>query len=387
MLQNKIKKIRIIGCGISGATLANLLAKKGWVVDIYEKNDFVGGNCFDSKNEDGILIHNFGPHIFHTSNEEVYHFISQYTTLNSYVNKVLVYLDSKTFPLPINFESINTIMGNKSKKIIDTLKRLFSNKKTITLFDLQKVQNPLLDDFANYIFKNVYANYSTKMWGLKFNQIDKSTINRVKIVLGYDHNYFPEDKYQGLPINGYTEMIKKMINHKNIHLHLNIDVKDHLKITDKMEWDKKQINGPIVYCGSLDELFNYRYGVLPYRSLNIKFQTYKLESFQQVAVINYPADQKMTRICEYKKMTFQKSYKTTISKEYPGKFELDSKVFNKRYYPIINSKNLSLYNKYLSLLLPFKKVYCLGRLAQYKYFDMDDAIAEAFLLAKEINNA
>lgn len=226
------------------------------------------------------------------------------------------------------------------------------------------------------------------MWGVDITKIDINTINRVKIVLGYQHNYFPEDKYQGLPIGGYTKMISKMLKHKNIKVHFNFDAAKHIKFSNGIIFNNKKTNIPVIYCGALDDLLNYKYGHLPYRSLDIKFKTFNKNHFQENAVINYPADPRMTRICEYKYMTLQiKNKATTISKEYPGAFSKTSTVFNKRYYPIINQKNIVIYNKYAKYFSKFKNFYALGRLAQYKYFDMDDAIKCAIKLAKDLANA
>lgn len=382
-----MKKIIIVGSGISGSTLANVLANKGWDVSIYEKNSFVGGNCFDYFDDNGILIHKFGPHIFHTNCDEVFNFISKFTTLSKYQHKVLANVENKLFPLPINFKSIEIIMGNESNEIINSLKDLFHDKKTVTLFELKQTNNSLINKFVDWVSKNVYFNYSSKMWGTKFENIDPNTINRVKIVLGYNHNYFPEDKYQGLPIDGYTKMIEAMLNHRNITIYKNVNALEHLQFQKKILWDSNEISCPVVYCGALDEAFKYKYGMLPYRSLDIRFENLAKEQFQGAAVINYPADQSMTRIAEYKLMTLQKAKTTTISKEYPGEFELNSSCFNQRYYPIINDKNVSIYQKYVNEFKKYNNFYPLGRLAQYKYFDIDDAIKQAIDLAKELDNA
>ncbi len=382
-----MKKIKIIGAGISGVALANVLANNGWKVDIYEKKPYVGGNCYDLRNNN-ILIHKFGPHIFHTDKKEIYDFISKFCSLNGYVNKVFVKTNSKTFPLPINFKSIRKICGVKANKIIHILKTKFPGKKTITLFDAQKINDVNVKDFIKWIGNNVYFNYSQKMWGVKFSQIDPKTINRVKIVLGTEHNYFPDDRYQGLPKDGYTKMIQKMLSHRNIKLHLNYDALKHIELKKQLFWDKEKCGTPIVYCGPLDEVFKFKYGMLPYRSLDIHFKLFNKTHFQKSGVVNYPSHPKMTRIAEYKYLTKQKIFgKTIISEEYPGEFKPKSKKFNVRYYPIINNKNLNLYKKYFLLAKKYKNFYPLGRLAQYKYFDMDDAIENALLLAKRLLNA
>ena len=383
MTNNKI--IHIFGAGISGCTLARLYASKGYKVNLYEKKGYVGGNCYDFYDKHGVLVHLYGPHIFHTNNEDVFNFIKDYTTLNSYKNKVLVNVKNKLIPLPINFTSIKVIDPVHADEIINILKEKFPNQKTITIFDLKSIDNEHVKSLTDFIFANVYANYSSKMWGVKFEEINPAIINRVKVCLDYESDYFPEDKYQGLPVDGYTKMIENIIKHENINLILN---SQHvLSIKDNQTFiDNELITQPIFYCGPIDELFNYQFGQLPYRSLQIKFETHNVDSFQQVGVVNYPADPTMTRITEYKKMSLQNIKNiTTISKEYPGQFDLNSQQFNTRYYPIVNEKNTNLYCQYQDLAKQISNLHLIGRLAEYKYYDMDDAIISVFDKFKKIN--
>ncbi len=382
----KSKTVYIFGAGISGCTLARKLADANYKVNLYEKNKFVGGNCYDFNDKNKVLIHKFGPHIFHTSDKKVVNFINKFTKLNSFKNEVLSNVDNKLIPLPINFDSIKLIDPKNAQYIIKKLKKEFPNKKTITFFEFRNVKDSKVKQMSDYIFKNMYANYSSKMWGTKFENISPDTINRVKICLSYNRSYFPDDKYQGLPVKGYTNMINKIINHKNINLVLNSKQKLSLK-NNKTYIDNKQTNDPIFYCGSIDELFSFKYGILPYRSLDIKFESFNKNSYQENAVINYPADKAMTRIAEYKKMTLQKLSKaTTISKEFPGQFSPKSKKFGVRYYPIKNDKNIATYNKYAEELRKFKNIHSLGRLAEYKYYDMDEAIASALAIFERLFN-
>lgn len=383
-----MKEAIIVGSGISGATLANYLANKGWRITVFEKNNHIGGNCYDYIDRNGILIHKYGPHIFHTNNKVVYDFVKKFGKFNSYKHKVLVNVDNKIFPLPINFESIRIIMKDKAEEIINILLKSFPNQEYITIFDLKKIKSKSITKFTNWIAKNVYFNYSSKMWGTKFEKIDPNTISRVKIILSDLHNYFPDDKYQGLPCGGYTNMIKKMLHHKNIKVLTNVNALDYLKINRKILWQNKEVKTPIIYCGPIDELLNYKFGMLQYRSLDIRFEHLNEIKHQNAAVVNYPAHASMTRITEYKIMTKQKSKSTTISREYPGSFKLNSKKFGQRYYPIINNENTKLYQKYVNVLKKqSKNIYLLGRLAQYKYFDMDDAIQQALELGKRLDNA
>ena len=234
MTNNKI--IHIFGAGISGCTLARLYASKGYKVNLYEKKGYVGGNCYDFYDEHGVLVHLYGPHIFHTNNEDVFNFIKDYTTLNSYKNKVLVNVKNKLIPLPINFTSIKVIDPVHADEIINILKEKFPNQKTITIFDLKSIDNEHVKSLTDFIFANVYANYSSKMWGVKFEEINPAIINRVKVCLDYESDYFPEDKYQGLPVDGYTKMIENIIKHENINLILNsqhvLSIKDNQTFID-----------------------------------------------------------------------------------------------------------------------------------------------------------
>lgn len=388
--KNSIKKEAIfVGCGISSATLAHQLAQKGYQIIIYEKNSFIGGNCYDYWDRHNVLVHKYGPHIFHTSDAEVYEFFCKFTKLNHFVNKVLVKVNDLCFPLPINFTSIKIICPKNASYIINFLKNSFKNQKTVSLYDIKKINDKKIKSFVDYILKNVFFNYTAKMWGIPFEKIDPSTINRVQIVLSYEHNYFPNDKWQGLPEDGYTEAIRRMVKHPNIKLMLNTNCFKKLKF----DFDKKVIlhnkqvfNGPVFYCGPLDKALNYKFGQLPYRSLNIEFESIKKPSYQETAVINYPGHKTMTRITEYKHMTLNKNNNpnwTTISKEYPSQFDEKSDKFNNRYYPIQSQKNQALYTKYLNVFKQFKNFYPLGRLAQYRYYDMDDAIKHALMFAKE----
>ncbi len=388
-LNNKF--IDIYGAGISGSTLARLCAEKGYIVNVYEKKKNIGGNCFDFLNKHNIYIHEFGPHIFHTNNDEVYNFCKKYTKINNFIHRVKCCTkyngEKKVFPLPINFNSIKIIFGIKiSKIIINKLKDKFPHQTDITLYELNKqINDKYLKLLYDFLFKNVYANYTSKMWGITIDKIDKNVINRIKIVLSYKDTYFPNDKYQFIPKEGYTSLIKNILNHKNITVHIN--AKHKIKfLNNKIYVNNKINNNLIFYCGSVDELLNYKFGKLPYRSLNIKFKNIKCASFQDRPVINYPQDKSMTRITEYKKFLNRISVYTTISKEYPGAYDPNDKKFNIKFYPINNKKNDAILNRYKLFLNKYKNFKLLGRLAEYKYFDMDDAIINAFDIFKKCFN-
>jgi UDP-galactopyranose mutase len=216
-------------------------------------------------------------------------------------------------------------------------------------------------------------------------KIDHNVINRVKIILSHERNYFPDDKYQGLPVDGYTAMFKKMLDHPNITVQLKANAEKIMQLKNhKIYIKRKLFKGQVFYSGTVDQLFNYKMGRLTFRSLHFAFHTYFYQSFQPTANVNYPADPKMTRICEYKKMTFQKAKVTTISKEYPGAYKSNSKQFNVPYYPINNQTNNAVLQRYTENVKKYPQLHMIGRLGQYKYYDMDDAIEAAMCLFDQI---
>ena len=374
------KTIEIFGTGISGCTIARLYAEKGYKVNFYESKKNIGGNCYDFLDKE-IYVHKFGPHIFHTSNKDVINFVKKFAKFNGYKHRVLVNVKSKVVPLPINFQSIKDLFGKKSLEIIKLLKKNFKNKPFVTLYELMAIKDDIIQEFTKFLYNNVYGNYTSKMWGVPLEKIDPNVISRVKIILSNVDNYFPEDKFQGLPSDGYTNMMKNMINHKNIKLFLNS--KKQITFKGKNIYIDGILNkNQIFYSGPIDQLLNFKFGVLPYRSLDIKFETIAKESFQDASVVNYPAHKSMTRISEYKKMTLQSSKYTIISKEYPGKYDAKSKKFCNRYYPIHNKNSKLIYKKYCNYLKKFSNFHMLGRLAEYRYYDMDDAIANAISIFK-----
>ena len=265
------KTIEIFGTGISGCTIARLYAEKGYKVNFYESKKNIGGNCYDFLDKE-IYVHKFGPHIFHTSNKDVINFVKKFAKFNGYKHRVLVNVKSKVVPLPINFQGIKDLFGKKSLEIIKLLKKNFKNKPFVTLYELMAIKDDVIQEFTKFLYNNVYGNYTSKMWGVPLEKIDPNVISRVKIILSNVDNYFPEDKFQGLPSDGYTNMMKNMINHKNIKLFLNS--KKQITFKGKNIYiDGILSKNQIFYSGPIDQLLNFKFGVLPYRSLDIKFAT------------------------------------------------------------------------------------------------------------------
>jgi len=365
-----MKKILIVGAGITGITLGERFASKGWNILILEKRNHIGGNCYDFKNRYGILIHKYGPHIFHTKYKEVWDYLSQFTRWIPYVHKVLGYIDKKFVPIPFNLNTLYQLLPEKAKKLEKKLIENFRYGTKIPILELRKTKDRELKDLADFIYQKIYFGYSKKQWGKPPEKMDPSITSRVPVVISRDNRYF-HDKYQGIPKEGYTKMFEKMLKNKNIEVKLNIDFK---KFKEKIKYDI------LFYTGPIDEFFNFKFGKLKYRFLKMKFKTLNKESYQPAAQVNYPdLKYKFTRIAEFKKYTQKKTKKTTIGFEYPG---------NKGFmaYPFLDEKNKKIFQKYWKEAERLKKknIYFAGRLAEYKYYNMDEAVKNGLTLFKKI---
>ena len=362
----------IVGAGFSGATIANLIATKlNEQVIVIDKKGHIAGNCFDYFDENGICIHKYGSHIFHTNSEKVWNYVNQFTHFNQYEHKVLANIDGKEVNIPFNFNTLYDVFPeNFAKKLEQKLLNFFQINTKVPILEFKRQADEDLKFLAEYIYEKVFLHYTTKQWGVSPDQINEAVTARVPVYIGKDNRYF-QDKYQGIPINGYTDIVEKMLNHSNIEV----------KLDTEFDINNAQAKR-IFYTGSIDELFNYKYGILPYRSVYFETELLAQEFYQQNAVINYPsANFKFTRIHEYKYYLNNKSEKTFVAKEFSEAFELGK---NERYYPINKEENLTLYEKYIEEAKKIPNLYLLGRLGDYKYYDMDKAILRAIELFEEL---
>ena len=384
----------VVGAGFAGATIAervaNELNKKVLVID---KRDNIGGNMYDYIDENGILIHKYGPHLFHTNLENVYNYLKGFGEWFFYEHRVLGKVNGKIVPIPFNITSIEKSFDKeKADKLIGILKREFGTDKKIPILELRKYPDKDVNELAEYIYENVFLYYTMKQWGQTPDEIDPNVTNRVPVFVSKDDRYF-QDKYQFMPKGGYTKIFEKMLDSKNIEVRLGVDAKEVLIVKDnKIYFEGQEFKGTVIYTGAIDEFFDYEYGSLPYRSLQFEFETINKEYFQKVGTVNYPTkEDKFTRITEFKHMTMEnaKTPKTTIMREYPRAYDRNNDKANIPYYPIVNDDNMNLYNKYLEKASKIPNFYLIGRLAQYKYFNMDLVINEALKLfeqLKEENN-
>jgi UDP-galactopyranose mutase len=372
----------VVGSGLAGVVIAKQIATKlNKKVLIIEKRNHIGGNCFDFKDENNILIHKYGPHLFHTNDKEVVNYLSNFTSWDIYNHEVLCFIDGKKVPIPFNFNTLYEVFPKQKAKILEQkLLENFEYNSKIPILELKKSSDKDLTFLADFIYEKIFVNYTAKQWGMKPEDMDSTVTARVPVFIGRDNRYF-NDSYQMLPKNGYTKMIEKMINHKNIKLMLNTDFKEVCRLENENFYlFDKQFEGKIIYTGQIDELFDYKFGELPYGSVDMKFETVEQEFYQEKATINYPNDYDFTRITEFKHIHPSNSSKTTILKEYPQEYKIGE---NTPYYPIFTSLNQEKYNQYLEYSKSFKNLVLVGRLAEYKYYDMDDIVKRALEVFKE----
>lgn len=355
----------IVGAGFSGAVMAERLASQlDKRVLLVEKRGHVGGNAYDCYDEHGILIHKYGPHIFHTNYEDVWLYLSQFTEWNGYVHRVLACVDGKKVPIPINQTTVNMLLNKDFSE--DEVRGYFDSVR-VKVKEIKDARDVVISQVGEFFYERFFKNYTFKQWGLYPEKLSPEVTRRIPVRFDRNDHYF-SDRYQGLPSDGYTRLFERMLNHKNISIMLKTDYRD---IIDDIKFDK------LIYTGPVDYFFDYKYGKLPYRSLRFEFETHNKPYYQEVAVVNYPNDHAFTRITEFKHMTFQKHPKTTIVKEYPvGEGD--------PYYPIPMEEAVNLYNRYRSDAQRQNSVYFIGRLAEYKYYNMDQAVKRALELFEAI---
>lgn len=354
----KFKNV-IVGAGFAGSIAARKIAEeKNEKVLIIEKRNHIGGNAYDYYNEDGILVHKYGPHIFHTNNKEVWDYLSRFTEWRLYQHKVKAYVDGRFVPMPINLDTINMLYGTDydSNNI-----QAFFDKVKVVKDEIKNSEDMVVCKVGTELYEKFFKAYTKKQWGVYPDELTPEVTARIPVRTNRDDRYFT-DKYQGIPKYGYTRMFENILDHPNISIMLNTNFFD---IKDEIEYEK------LIYTGCIDEFFNYKYGKLPYRSLKFEFETFDKPYYQEVGTVNYPNDYDFTRITEFKHLTGQDSKKTTIVKEYPTSE-------GEPYYPVPSESNALILDKYENEAKTMKDVLFIGRLANYKYYNMDKVVETVF---------
>jgi UDP-galactopyranose mutase len=357
----------IVGAGISGIVLAERLASIGKQVLIIDQKEHIGGNCFDYYDSAGVLIHKYGPHYFRTNSQKVIDYLSKFTLWIPHKYKVKVRINNSLYPFPINRKTFE-IFFNKEFSSEKEFKEFINSLKDLSIVDPSNAEEQVLKNFGKEIFKSFFKGYTEKQWGIDPKKLDVSVTARIPVRYDYNENYFNEE-FQAMPKEGYTEMFKKMLLSKNITLKLNT------------KYEKKYFDlaKKIIWTGRIDSFFDFKYGKLPYRSLKFIFVNFfNKELIQEEGQINYPSKEvPYTRIVEIKHVTHQKINNTTLCLEVPS-----SK--GNPYYPIPNKKNYELYDLYLKESLKLKNIYFIGRLANYKYLNMDQCVENSLSLFQKI---
>ncbi|MGX5699150.1 UDP-galactopyranose mutase [Acinetobacter kookii] len=349
----------IIGAGFAGSICARELAEAGHRITIIDKRPHIAGNAFDAKDEHGILIHQYGPHIFHTNSERIFNYLSQFTQWRPYEHRVRGVVNGQEYPFPINRDTLNQLydLDLTEEEAAEYFEKVREPKeKVLTSEDV------VLNSVGRDLYEKFFLNYTKKQWGLDPYQLKAGVAARIPTRTNTDDRYFT-DTYQAMPLHGYTAMFENMLKHPNITVKLSTDYKDLL--AQGVEYDH------LIYTGCIDEFYDYKFGKLPYRSLRFEHQHLEnTEQYQSVGTINYPNDFEFTRITEFKHLTGQQHPDTSIIREYPT-------AEGDPYYPIPRDENEALFKKYKSLADCEKNVTFVGRLAEYRYYNMDQVVGAA----------
>jgi UDP-galactopyranose mutase len=386
----KMPELIVVGSGFSGAVFAREMAGYGKEVLVIEKRPHVGGNMYEEQRGNGVRVHKYGPHIFHTGSLDVWNYIKQYSEWVDYNHCVVGKIDGTYIPIPFNFSSIDMSFDEqKANELKQLLTGLFGENKRVSIFELLHSDTALIKELGNYVLEKIFLHYTAKQWGIPAEQIDAETINRLPVVIGYDNRYF-QDPIQAMPKEGYNTLFHNLLDHKNIKIVLNTNAKDTIKLDlriKKIKFDGRVFKGILFFTGAVDEFLDYQFGPLHYRSLNLVFEDLDCENFQDFPVVNYPCSEKWTRITEFKHFPpgvgEENKEKTTILKEIPLEFKAGQ---NEPFYPVINGKTNLVYEKYADRLRRFDGIVLCGRLAEFKYYNMDAAIERALFFSERIRS-
>ncbi len=362
--------IVIVGAGISGAVLAQCYATMGKKVLVLEKRDHIAGNCYDYIDENGILVSKYGAHLFHTNDEDVWQYVNRFAQWYEWEHKVLAKVDGQLVPIPVNITTVNKLFGLALETEGQMLQWLQANK--IPIANPGNGHEAVISKVGPELYEKMFRHYTKKQWDKYPEELDASVLERIPVRTNFDDRYF-SDKYQALPVGGYTRMFERILDHENIEVRLNtdfFDIREQLGVFEKL-----------FYTGPIDRFFDFRHSLdekLEYRSINFVSETIDREFFQENSVVNYPGmEVSFTRIVEYKHFGHQKSDKTTIVREYT----VDE---GDPYYPVPNARNQAIYEKYRAEAEKLTDIYFVGRLANYKYFNMDQAFKNALDLFREL---
>lgn len=358
----------IVGAGFAGSVLAERLAREdGARVLIIDKRPHIAGNAFDTYDESGILIHRYGPHIFHANAPEIIEYLSRFTEWRPYQHRVLASVEGRLVPIPINLDTINTLFGLSlnSDELASYFERVAEPRDRILT-----AEDAVVSKVGRHLYNTFFRGYTRKQWGVDPSELDAQVTARIPTRTNRDDRYFT-DRFQLMPRHGYSRMFERMLDHPNIKIMLNTDYRE---IEDFVPYRE------LIWTGPIDEYFGRQFGALPYRSLQFRFETHDTEQFQPVGTINFPNDYEFTRVTEFKHLTGQQHPKTTVVYEYPT-------AEGDPYYPIPRKENAERYKAYAALAEQTPNVHFAGRLGTYQYYNMDQVVAQALALWRRIRSS
>ena len=338
---------------------------------------------YDYIDSHNIRVHKYGPHIFHTNNEDVWKFVNRFEEWQPFKLVCGASWDGKYTPTAFNFKTIDVFYSPEdAKRLKKKLLEAYPGKKSATVVEVLENPDPDIRGYAEFLFKNDYAPYTAKQWGISPHEIDPYVLRRVPIRFSYEKSYFT-DKYEAMPIHGYTQMFENMLKHVNIKVKLCVDALHHIRVRNgQVLFNGIQTSDTIIYTGTLDELFDYQFGKLPYRSLRFEWKYELIDSLQEAPVVAYPQEPGYTRITEYKKLPVQDISGTSYAVEYPLPYKLEESV--EPYYPVPTEKSMAMYSKYKNIVDRTERLVICGRLADFKYYNMDQVISRAINVAEGI---
>lgn len=383
-------RIVVVGAGFSGSIIARRIAEDmGRHIEIIERRPHIGGNAYDEYDEKtGILVQRYGPHYLNTNKYSVIKFVKQYAELFPHDAKLLSFIDGNYVQLPFNFRTMRQLVGDeKAEGLLASLRKAFCGRDRVPIMELLKSDDPAVREYGNLLFDKAYKTYTAKMWGIGVDEIDRSVLERVPMAMSYDGRYLNKD-FQYLPVKGFTEIFRNMLDHPNITVTVNEDALTHISLDEsrrRVLYDGEEIEC-LVFTGPIDELFGMKYGALPYRSLDIRYEYSDSDSVLPEEIISYPQAHGYIRSTEYRKIMFDSSNArgSIVATEYPMKYEMNAPVGNIPYYPVLTSDSIAAYERYLEEVKTYRNIFLCGRLAEFKYYNMDICIEHALEYAENI---
>lgn len=376
-----MKNVIIVGCGGSGAVIARKIAEELDIpVKIVERRPHIAGNMYDERDEHGFLIQKYGPHHFYTNDYKIFHFFEQYGDFFTHYYKSKNCIDGKYVTMPFNFLTVQEMLGREAAEVtINKMRKAFPGQERVPIIDVAEYPDEDISSFGNMLFEKAFRTYIAKMWDTPVEKIDRYVLERRSMAMSYDERVADFD-FQGLPKEGFTKLFEKLLDHKNISVSLNVDALEHIEFKENhVLYDGKYVDC-LIFTGPIDELFNYKYGKLPYRSLDIRWDYYPdQESVLPMEGVSYPQALGYTRKIEYRKMMYDTTglKGSVVSTEYPVPYDKDAKIGNEPYYPVVTEESTAIYQKYVEESKRYGNIFLCGRLAEFRYIDMHTCIEHA----------